>query len=212
VFVEYAKAAADDILIRITAVNMGPDDAVLHILPTLWFRNTWDWNSGDQKPSLRLEQSDGKFSVIDAEHSSLGKMRLAAAGDAGVLFTENETNRQRLFGVGILHPMSRMHRLFCGPRRSRAVNPQMTGTKAAFHYRQDLASGASCVIRLRLSSRPMEPESLEDAFDATFALRKREADEFYAALHRRGWSRTLVPRSDRRLPGCFGTNSSTIMS
>ena len=183
VFIEYAKADADDILIRVTAVNAGPDDAVLHVLPTLWFRNTWDWNPGNPKPLLRLDHSDGNFSMIGAEHPSLGKMWLATTGAIGALFTENETNRQRLFGSENASPYVKDGIDSCVVHGNlSAVNPGMTGTKAAFHHTQDLASGASCVIRLRLSNQRMGPDSLTEEFDAAFALRIREADEFYSAL------------------------------
>ncbi|HTY61350.1 MAG TPA: glucosidase [Acidobacteriota bacterium] len=183
VFVEYAKAGADDIVIRITAMNLGPDDAVLHVLPTLWFRNTWDWHTGNPKPALRLEQSGGNFSIIRAEHPSLGKMWLASTGGIGALFTENETNRQRLFGIENSSPYVKDGiDSFVVHGDLRAVNPQMTGTKAAFHHRQNLAPGASCVIRLRLSNQPMGPDSLAGELDAAFAMRKHEADEFYSAL------------------------------
>ena len=183
VFIEYAKADVDDILIRVTAVNMGPDNAVLHLLPTLWFRNTWDWNPGNPKPSLRLDQSDGNFNMIRAEHPSLGKMWLATAGGIGALFTENETNRQRLFGSENASPYVKDGIDSCVVHGNlRAVNPEMTGTKAAFHHIQNLAAGASCVIRLRLSNQRMGTASLAQEFDAAFALRQCEADEFYSAL------------------------------
>jgi hypothetical protein len=183
VFVEYAKAGVDDILIRITAVNRGPDDAVLHVLPTLWFRNTWAWSPHNPKPALRLEMVDENFSIIEAKHSSLGKMWLASTGGIRVLVTENETNQKRLFGITNPAPHVKDGIDLCVVHGDlRAVNPEMTGTKAAFHHTQNLTPGASWVIRLRLSNQPMQPDSLGREFDAIFELRKHEADEFYAAF------------------------------
>ena len=183
VFVEYAKAGVDDILIRVTAVNLGPDDAVLHVLPTLWFRNTWDWNPGNPKPSLRLDQSDGNFSSIGAEHPSLGRMWLATTGAIGALFTENETNRQKLFGSENASPYVKDGIDSCVVHGNLdAVNPEMTGTKVAFHHNAGSGLRRVVGIRLRLSNQRMRPDSLAEEFDAAFALRKREADEFYSAL------------------------------
>ncbi len=183
VFVEYAKADVDDILIRITAINRGPDDAALHVLPTLWFRNTWAWNPNSPKPALRLEPADENFGIIAAEHLSLGKMWLASKGSIGVLVTENETNRQRLFGITNPGPYVRDGIDSCVVHGDlRAVNREMTGTKAAFHHTLNVASGASWEIRLRLSNQGIRPESLGEEFDAIFEVRKHEADEFYAAF------------------------------
>jgi hypothetical protein len=183
VFVEYAKAGVDDILIRITAVNRGPEDAVLHVLPTLWFRNTWAWNPDNPKPALRLDHANENFCVIGAEHSSLGNMWLASLGSIRVLATENETNQQRLFGIANPVPYVKDGMDACVVHGDlRAVNPEMTGTKAACHHMRNLPPGASWAIRLRLSNQRMQQDSLGEEFDAVFELRKREADEFYASL------------------------------
>ena len=99
VIVEYAKASTDDILIRITAANYGPEAAELHLLPTLWFRNTWSWPSGSPRPTLRAAASSTTAPVIEANHETLGRRWLVCEGSPALLFTENETNVQRLFGV-----------------------------------------------------------------------------------------------------------------
>jgi hypothetical protein len=183
VFVEYAKADVDDILIRITAVNNGPDNAILHVLPTLWFRNTWAWNPGNSRPSLRVEQTDDAFSIIAAEHFSLCKMWLASTGSTQVLVTENETNLQRLFGVRNSAPYVKDGiGAYVIHRDPHAINPGMVGTKAASHHVRDMASGASWEIRLRLSNRRLQPDSLAEQFEEVFESRKREADEFYEDL------------------------------
>jgi hypothetical protein len=183
VFVEYAKAGVDNILIRITAMNRGPDDAVLHVLPTLWFRNTWAWNPDNSKPGLHQDYADESFGIIGAEHASLGKVWLASTGSIRILVTENETNHQRLFGIANPAPYVKDGIDSCVVHGDlRAVNPERTGTKAAFHHMRNLTAGASWVIKLKLSNQRMQPDSLGEEFDAVFELRKREADEFYASF------------------------------
>jgi Mannosylglycerate hydrolase MGH1-like glycoside hydrolase domain len=199
VTVDYAKAHPTDLLVRITATNRGPDPALLHLLPTLWFRNTWAWVPGVQRPSLRL---DGAYAVRADDHL-LGPYRLTC-GDAEIvaadgavlarvspemLFTENETNLARLFGVAnaAAHVKDAFHERVVHGRRE-AVNPACTGTKTAAHVSADVPSGGSLVLRLRLTALA-EPGSASLAerqpfsgFDAVLAERQAEADEFYAAL------------------------------
>ncbi len=179
IFVEYAKADVNDILIRIRAVNRGPDQAPLHLLPTLWFRNTWSWGSGDPKPSLGLSRASGP-KVIAAEHASLGKMWLASEGDPEVLFSENESNAGRLFGTPNASPYVKdsFHSYVIGGDRN-AVNPAQAGTKAAARYKKTLAPGETWVISLRLSDRPPGAGSFGAPFESAFAEREREADAFY---------------------------------
>src|SRR5437762_435818 len=178
IFVEYAKADVNDILIRIRAVNRGPDQAPLHLLPTLWFRNTWSWGSGDPKPSLGLSRASGP-KVIAAEHASLGKVWLASEGDPEVLFTENESNGERLFGVPNASPYVKdsFHSYVIGGDRN-AVNPAQAGTKAAVGYKKILAPGETWVVNLRLSDRPPGAGSFGAPFESAFAEREREADAF----------------------------------
>ncbi len=180
-FIEYAKASPDDLLIRITAVNRGPDPAPLHILPTIWFRNIWAWDHGVERPRLRT--SNGTAS-IRIEHPGLGRAyRLYYNGEPERLFTENETNLRRLYGVENQHLFVKdafHHYLIQGEKG--AVNPALEGTKAALHYHLDLAPGQSAVMHLRLSDQELAGDPLGSSFDRIFEQRKREADEFYATV------------------------------
>jgi len=189
IFVEYAKASPDDILIRITVANRGLEAARVHVLPTLWARNTWTWRSRAEgawgKPTLAL----GRDGAIHADHSSLGRYRLDFASVPGssvpeVLFTDNETNTKRLFGS---EPASRyvkdaFHEYLVHGEKD-AVNPARTGTKAAPHFVLDVPARGEIVLRLRLAS---ERESIVDplgpTFDDVFAKRLTEADEAYDAV------------------------------
>jgi hypothetical protein len=181
--VEYAKASPDDILIRLTAANRGAENAVLHLLPTLWFRNTWAWGrSGEgywSTPTL-ARAADG---TITARHESLGAYRLAVEGSPELLFTDNETNAERLYGTANPSPYVKdgFHD-FIVHGRSAAVNPAGVGTKAAALYRVEIPAGASRTIRLRLTAdTELAPDPLGERFDTTFQARIDEADAFYAA-------------------------------
>ena len=201
VFVEYAKAAPEDILIRVSVVNRGPEPAMLHLLPTLWFRNTWSWGLDDRKPLLRQARSSVSRAAIEARHHTLGRYLLYCEGEADLLFTENETNAQRLFGVpnSTPHVKDAFHDYLIHGKHE-AVNPARAGTKAAAHYRQTIPAGATLILRLRLakmadagqdgkppqevSSSFQSPDSAGPFadFEAIFERRKQETDEFYAAL------------------------------
>jgi len=179
VFTEYAKVDSNDILIRITVVNRGPDPAPLHLLPTLWFRNTWLWDPHQLRPRLRREES-----AIAVEHDELGSYRLTLDGVPPLLFTENESNAQALWGLDNAQPWVKdsFHDHVIRGRQD-VVNPAQHGTKACAWYRFDLAPGQTEVVRLRLT-RQIEPSRLvqyagED-FDGLFAERIAEADEFYS--------------------------------
>jgi hypothetical protein len=189
VFAEYAKASPDDILIRITVVNRGPDEAQIEVLPTLWFRNTWSWGRTGEgywpKPRLSRESAGS----ILAEHVSLGPFRLLVGpGPDGaapeLVFTENETNAARLFGTGNPSPWVKdaFHELVVHGRAD-AVNPAATGTKVAARHRLRLPAGGEAVLRLRLQPVAGAPEerALDSGFDEVLAARRREADAFYAA-------------------------------
>ncbi|HJW82900.1 MAG TPA: glucosidase, partial [Anaerolineae bacterium] len=198
IFVEYAKAAPNDILIRITAVNRGPEAATLHLLPTLWFRNTWSWGYDDRRPLLsksRILVSNGVFTqAIRAQHHSLGEYELFCEDADELLFTHNETNAQRLFHAPNATPYVKdaLHEYVVNGNRA-AVNPDLSGTKAAARYARSVEPGASKVIRLRLTSKaelqsalqasaqPAPWQPFED-FDAIFTQRQAEADDFYAAI------------------------------
>src|SRR6185312_3358498 len=176
VFVEYAKGGPEDLLVKITAVNRGPAPAPLHLLPSLWYRNVWSWNRGEAKPSLKM---DGGRML--AEHPTLGKRWLVAGGSPDALFTENETNVQRLFRAPNASPYVKdaFHRAVI-ERNAAAVNPARTGTKAAFHYHKTLQPLESWTLKLRLTMDSVEGNPLDAGFDRIFSRRISEADEFYA--------------------------------
>jgi hypothetical protein len=186
--VEYAKAGPDDILIRITATNRGPDPARLHILPSLWFRNTWSWGRMTEDTPVRPELRRTGEGEVKAEHATLGdffwRLDPANAGDYhGLLFTENETNRQRLFNVPNETPFVKdaFHEAVVGGR-SEAVNAAGIGTKAAAHYESEIAPGKSWVLQIRLSEERQAPaveQTFGDAFEQIFSQRRNEADFFY---------------------------------
>ncbi len=177
VFLEYAKADPEDILIRVTVWNRGPEAARLHVLPTLWFRNTWTGKIGTPKPGLRL---DGK--VIRAAHQELGEYTLACEGTPELLFTENESNTARLWGQPNESPYVKdaFHEYVVAGNAG-AVNPAKTGTKAAARYILDVPAGGSAVVRLRLSASQATSPFGKD-FDAKVAERLADADEFYTRI------------------------------
>jgi hypothetical protein len=183
VCVEYAKATTDDLLIRITAVNRGPEPAELHLLPTLWFRNTWSWDHTNHRPTLRVGQGMDTYTVLEAEHPTLGQRWLCCAGSPALLFTENDTNRWRLFGMPNPTPFVKDGINDCVVQgHTGAVNPAQVGTKAAAQYRLTLGAGEAATVRLRLREARPRNEPFGRAFDALMAQRLREADEFYATV------------------------------
>jgi hypothetical protein len=249
VFVEYAKAAPDDILMRVTVNNRGPEAATIHLLPQLWFRNTWSWKHGAAQPKLSV----GEDGSVVARHCELGEYRCwfkrldspdplpegqgwgegeqSQESPPTLLFTDNETNVRRLFGRNDArgHFKDAFHEYAVAGNKA-AVNPQQTGTKAAAHYVLTVAAGGSVSVRLRLVARISKPAVSQAAslrsvearrgrtkdhtagrlgigdaadgksalqafadFDAIFAQRRREADEFYAALQKD------IPDADARL-------------
>jgi hypothetical protein len=180
VFIEYVKQSVDDILIQITIVNRGTEAKTLHVLPTLWFRNTWSWNNDEIKPTLQEEKSNSKTKVISASHPTLGKRWLYAPENTELLFTENETNFKLLFdtpntsdyvkdGINdyVVHGCKT------------AINPDPIGTKVAVHCELTLAPHETNIIQLRLTDVPDLVEPFGSKFDATFVARKQDADEFY---------------------------------
>ena len=184
VFVEYAKAAPDDILIRITATNRGPDVAPLHLLPTLWFKNVWSWYpASSQLLRPRIDcapDADSRITVLKTTHRSLPSYALHCDPPDEVLFTENDTNNERIFGRPNASPYVKDafdHYLVHG--RHAAVNPAGFGTKAAAHYLRQVPAGESVEIRLRLRPAAIAADPLAEEFAATFGLRQREADAFY---------------------------------
>ncbi|MFS8979873.1 glucosidase [Cupriavidus necator] len=187
VFVEYAKAAPEDVLVRISVFNRGRDPAPLHVLPTLWFRNTWSQPGGGSKPSLERVDSSAQ-AAVRARHSdplfqeSLGEYYLYCDADVPLLFTENETNNARLFGTGNASPYTKDGiDKFIVHGDAAAVNPAQHGTKAAPHYQLNVSGGESKVVRLRLTTQAPGAAPFND-FDAVFAARLEEADAFYASI------------------------------
>jgi hypothetical protein len=185
--VEYAKASPEDVLIRITVTNRGPEPAMLQVLPTVWFRNTWSQDvRSTPRPSLNLVDPN----TVSAEHPELGQRFFHADGKPRLLFTENETNTER-FGEGpnrTPYVKDAFHALVVDGREQ-AVNPQNAGTKAAAQYGMTLAAGEAQVLRLRLSDAapigaglPAVSGPFGGAFDAVFDARRREADEFYGGI------------------------------
>ncbi len=184
VFVEYAKANPEDILIRISVINRGPETANLRLLPTLWFRNTWSWEPGAAKPHLHREEDRSDCQVIRASHHELSDYQLFCAGSPSLLLCENETNARRLFGSDNAGPYTKdgidnyvVH------GKTEAVNPAGSGTKAAADYALTLPPGETHLIRLRLCrAESVMPDMILTDFDQLFDQRQQEADHFYASL------------------------------
>jgi len=189
VFVEYAKAAPEDMLVKITVCNRGPEAATLHLLPTLWFRNTWSWAGGGKKPVLARVDGHGN-GIIHAHHTDplfqgfLEDYYLACEGDAPLLFTENETNHERIFNTPNASPYVKDgFDSYLVHNRQDAVNPIQTGTKAAPHYQLSVEAGSSKTVRLRLSrTAPGGVGDMFGDFDEVFLSRIAEADAFYASI------------------------------
>jgi Glycosyl hydrolase family 63 C-terminal domain len=184
VYVEYAKATPNDLLIEIRVINRGPDESVIDVLPTLWFRNTWTWWPEETKPSLKDVSKNNDTPVIAATDSLLGTYFLHFEEAPRLLFTENETNKQRLFGTANPAPYVKdgINDYIVAGRHD-AVNPGNTGTKAAAHYRLRVGAGATEVIRLRLTQGvPGEKEQFGSEFTQFVQARRREADEFYQSI------------------------------
>jgi Glycosyl hydrolase family 63 C-terminal domain len=184
VVVEYAKAAPEDILIRITAHNRGPGPARVHLLPTIWFRNTWSWNQGQTKPVMKKVDAPGKISTLALEHPEAGKLWLHCEDTAETLFTENETNTQRLYGYsGPAYAKDGINDYIVAGNKE-AVNPAQSGTKAAAHYSCEIPAGGSVTIKLRLTKEnpAARRNPIDTEFDRIFLLRNKEADEFYAKV------------------------------
>jgi len=200
VLVEYAKAAPEDILIQVTITNRGPESHTLHLLPTLWFRNTWGWNSDVETPLIKVVD-DAELSVIEAVHPTLGSRWLYCEGGSDLLFTNNETNYKRLFGTPNESPyMKDGINDYVVQGQQNSVNSDRIGTKFSAHYQLSVAPGETKTIRLRLSDRETlrqnadsetlrqnaDSETLSDPFgaefDQIFQTRQQEANEFYQRI------------------------------
>jgi hypothetical protein len=184
VIVRYAKAGPDDLLIEISALNRGPEPADLHLLPTLWFRNTWSWGDDTPKPLIKSVDSKTGVQGLQAAHSILGTFFLldeSAQGARGAVFTENETNTARLFPPDGKNASPYVKDAFHGyivQNDQTAVNPAQTGTKAALLYSGSVGPNQTRVVRLRLSSQ----SDNKGEFDEILKRRKQEADEFYGSV------------------------------
>ncbi len=179
VLVEYAKNSPEDILIQISISNRGPEEKILHLLPTLWFRNTWAWDRTQQKPSAKVFKTDNN-SIIETYHPTLGNRWLYCDGLTELLFTENETNLERLFGVGNTSAYVKDGiNDYIVEGRKEAVNPDRIGTKTSAHYALRIPSGETQIVRLRLSDRSNLTEPFGPEFTTVFQTRIQEADEFY---------------------------------
>ena len=209
VFVEYAKANVEDILIKLIVVNRGPQTATLHLLPSLWFRNTWSWGKDDRRPTMRKTVGPENCRCVEVQHWQYGQRWLLCAGQPQLLFTDNETNYERVFGGKSPTPFVKdaFHEYLIHKNQS-AINPQQTGTKMAAYYQLTLGPGDSSTLKLRLTN--IDPQSainndskkaaansspaLNDhsdevpaatdfgaGFDHLFELRQKEADDFYGS-------------------------------
>jgi len=175
IFIEYAKNTPDDILIKITVVNHGVNDATLNVLPTVWFRNTWAWGYNSYKPEL-LADSHG---VIEIYHEQLGQLWLNGEGDPELLFCDNETNTRRLYNYDDGTPYVKDGINDYLVHGAKTINPKNTGTKAAINYDIKVEAKKSTTLRLRLSNNA---SNAFDDFDAIFNTRLQEADQFYADI------------------------------
>jgi hypothetical protein len=184
VFVEYAKADAEDILIKISVSNRGNETATLHLLPTLWFRNTWAWDRDNtQKPTLTQKSITSNYSCVESDHPVLGNAFFYAQGETKLLFTENETNNERLFnapnpGAYVKDGINN----YVVHGQHEAVNPDKTGTKVSPYYILEISGGATKVINFRLQDNINSSEPFGAEFDQIFETRKQEADIFYNAI------------------------------
>jgi len=187
VVVEYAKAGPEDLLAQITVTNRGPERSALHLLPQLWFRDTWSGPEPGPRPLARKIRGPAGTATVVASHPELGDRLLYCEGRPELLFTENETNTARIFGRPNATPYVKdaFHRYLIHGEAT-AVNPANTGTRCAAHYRLEVPAGGESVVRLRLG-----PTAYADGagaapfggdFAATFAIRRQEADAFYAAV------------------------------
>ncbi|BCS32798.1 glucosidase [Luteitalea sp. TBR-22] len=180
--IEYAKADEEDVLLQVTVVNRGPDAAPIHVLPTLWFRNTWSWRLGAHKPSLHALPSTGPVAALRADTRHYGARYAIFEGRPPLLFCDNETNTRRLYGDpdGPSCPKDGINDYVVGGATA-AVNGAGMGTKAAAHYVLDVPAGGSRVVRVRFTPTPPSPTTFDD-FDGVLATRLAEADAFYATV------------------------------
>jgi Mannosylglycerate hydrolase MGH1-like glycoside hydrolase domain len=183
VFIEYAKGGPEDILVRIEAINRGPDAAELHLLPTIWFRNTWSWGLDARKPRVGIAEGS-EVAAFKVYHYYYGNRWLYCEGKPDFLFTENETNERRVFGIenGAAYVKDGINDCIVHGAKD-AARADGAGTKASAHYAMTVPAGQTVTVRLRLSdAAPASGKSVNGEFDKVLAERKKEADEFYETL------------------------------
>ncbi len=208
VFVEYAKNNPEDILVQISVCNRGPESARIHILPTLWFRNTWTGNPGALKPTLEEVNATSGVRTVAACHESLGEIFLYCEGDVPLLFTENETNIQRIFGTPNDSPYVKDGiNNYLVSRDQDAVNPLQRGTKVSAHHELTVGAGKTATVWLRMSN--LAPSAIGEPFGSQFAgvvqARRQDADEFYRAITPRGVSEDSACVMRQALAGMLWT-------
>ena len=193
VFVEYAKETAEDILIKITIINHSQQAQTLSVLPTLWFRNTWSWDEDVSKPSLKVADNNSNFVSIEANHQTLGQRWLYCEATKELLFTENETNTQKIFNYddGAIYVKDSINNYLVNGQKD-AVNPNQIGTKFAPHYQLKISGGETKVIKLRLSNQAKLTQPLGTEFDTIFQTRLTEADQFYNQINQTSLNEDLV--------------------
>ncbi len=208
VFVEYAKNNPEDILVQISVCNRGPEVATIHLLPTFWFRNTWTGEPGALKPGLEEVNATSGVRTVAGCHESLGEVFLYCEGDAPLLFTENETNNQRIFGTPNDSPYVKdgiNNYLVSGNRDT--LNPQQRGTKVSAHHELTVGAGKTATVWLRMSN--VAPSAIGEPFGSQFAgvvqARRQDADEFYRAITPRGVSEDSASVMRQALAGMLWT-------
>jgi len=184
VFVEYAKNSPEDILIQISVINRGAQEKTLHLLPTLWFRNTWTWQHNPEKPFLKAISSDARDSrLVETSHPTLGMRWLYCQGSPELLFTENETNNKRLLGISNASPYVKDGiNDYIVRGQKEVINPNQIGTKVAARYLLTLGAGETKTIHLRLGEVSNLAQPFGTEFDTIFQNRQQEADEFYQRI------------------------------
>ena len=206
VFVEYAKDSAEDILIKISVINRGSESQILHLLPTLWFRNTWSWFHDVEKPILKVAHQENNYSVIEADHPSLGKHWFYCETAEELLFTDNETNQERLFGVSnqSAYLKDGINNYIVNDEKD-AINLNKIGTKFSPHYVLTIGAGETKVVKLRLSDVNNLASPLGTEFDSILASRIAQADEFYNQITNPGLSPDLLNIQRQAFAGMLWT-------
>ncbi len=208
VFVEYAKNDPEDILIQISACNRGPDAARIHILPTLWFRNTWTGDPRALRPTLEEVNTTSGVRTVAACHESLGEVFLYSEGDVPLLFTDNETNKQRILGLPNDSPYVKDGiNNYVVSRNQDTLNPQQRGTKVSAHHELTVGAGKTATVWLRMTNLP--PSTIGEPFGSQFGnivqARRQDADAFYRVITPRGISEDTASVMRQALAGMLWT-------